>query len=83
MITARFFGAPAGRFHLSSFFSFRNKYGGSRSLKCLFLSTSSTASSCVCWGVCNGRIFPSEYHKFASVLLMCVFLCALAMSCEP
>jgi len=34
------------------FFCFMNKYN-SRLLKCLFLSTSSIASSCVCWGVYN------------------------------
>jgi len=79
-ITTRFFGVPTARFHLFSlFFCFMNKYG-SISLKWLFLSTSPIASSRVCWGVCNCRTFPREYHKFASVLLMCAFLCALAMS---
>ena len=54
------------------FFCFMNKYD-SRSLKCLFLSTLPIASFRVCWGVCNCRIFPREYDKFASVLLTCVF----------
>ena len=47
-ITARFFGVPAARFHLFSFFvCFMNKYD-SRLLKCLFLPTSPIASSRVC-----------------------------------
>jgi len=48
-IIARFFGVLAARFHL---FCFMNKYD-SRSLKCLFLSTLSIASSRLCWGVYN------------------------------
>ena len=84
-ITTRFFGALAARFHLSSFFCFVNKCG-SRSLKCLFLSTSSIASSRVCWGVCTCRIFPRKHDKFASVLLMCVFFvhqpCLVGLAAE-
>ena len=83
LITARFFGVPAAKFHLFSFFfkfdfflSRTNKFD-SRSLKCLFLSTSRIASSRACWGVYNCL----EYDKFASVLLC--FICALAMSCGP
>jgi len=76
------FRCPGCKVSLVFFFCFMNKYV-SRWLKCLFLSTTSIASSCVCWGVCNCRIFPREYDKFESVLLMCVFLCALAMSCGP
>ena len=45
-------------------FCFMNKYE-SRSLKCLFLSTSPIASSHVCWRVYNGL----EYDKSTSVLL--------------
>jgi len=66
-ITARFFGVPAARFHLFSFFCFMNKYD-SISLKRLFLSTSPIASSRLCWGVYNCL----EYDKLASVFVLCV-----------
>ena len=67
-ITARFFGVPAARFHLFSFFCcFMNKYD-SISLKCLFLSTSPIASSRVCWGVYNCL----ENDTFASVFVLYV-----------
>ena len=63
-ITARFFGVPAAMFHLFSFF--KNKYD-SRSLKCLFLSTSPIASPRVCWGV---QIIVSSVLKFRKCLTL-------------
>jgi len=66
-ITARFFGVLAVRYHLFCF-CFMNKYD-SRSLKCLFLSTSPIAPS---------RVYNClEYDKFASVLFCFIFyMCA-------
>jgi len=70
-ITTRFFGVPAARFHLFSFYCFVNKYD-SRSLKCFSLSTLPIASSRLCWGVYN-RL---EYDKFASRPLTLFYMCA-------
>ena len=76
-ITTRFFGVPAARFHLFSFYCFVNKYD-SRSLKCFSLSTLPIASSRLCWGVYN-RL---EYDKFASRPLTLFYMCA-SQSCGP
>jgi len=57
--------------------SFMNKYD-SRSLKCLFLSTSPIASSHACWGVYNCL----WYDKFASVLFFLYVLCLVGFAAE-